>query len=39
MAIANACTGYIQDHYIICGLKFLPVDEDLNSYDLKLEHF
>ena len=39
MAIANACTGYIQEHYIICGLKFLPVDEDLNSYDLKLEHF
>ena len=39
MAIANGCTGYIQEHYIICGLKFLPVDEDLNSYDLKLEHF
>lgn len=39
MAIANGCTRYIQEHYIICGLKFLPVDEDLKSYDLKLEHF
>lgn len=39
MAIAYGCTGYIQEHYIICGLKFLPVDKDLKSYDWKLEHF
>lgn len=39
MASANGCTGYIQEHYIVCGLKFLPVDEDLKSYDWELDRY